>query len=82
MNRNKALIKLSAVQFAAWELHMYLDTHPEDKQAKMRYSELMSEYSLLKSEFESKFGPITKPATGNEWLSDPWPWDITKESDC
>lgn len=82
MNRNQMLLRLSQIQFAAWELHVYLDTHPNDMQATMRYKELMSEYSLLLSEFENNFGPITKPAIGNEWLKDPWPWDITKESDC
>ncbi|MBR6551257.1 MAG: spore coat protein CotJB, partial [Clostridia bacterium] len=25
--RNRLLQKLSAVQFAMWELHLYLDTH-------------------------------------------------------
>ena len=82
MNRNKMLLRLSAVQFAAWELHVYLDTHPLDAEAALRYKELMNEYSLLLSEYEAAYGPVTKPATGNEWLKDPWPWENTKESDC
>lgn len=82
MTRNQMLLRLSQVQFAAWELHMYLDTHPGDAQATLRYKELMSEYQRMLSEFEMQFGPITKPATGNEWLKDPWPWENKKESDC
>ena len=31
--RNKLLQKLSAAQFAVWELHLYLDTHPCDQNA-------------------------------------------------
>ena len=31
--RNKLLKKLSAAQFAVWELHLYLDTHPCDQNA-------------------------------------------------
>ena len=30
MTRKQALLRLSQVQFAAWELHVYLDTHPDD----------------------------------------------------
>lgn len=31
--REKLLLRLSSAQFARWELHMYLDTHPNDMQA-------------------------------------------------
>ena len=30
MTRGMLLQKLDAVQFAMWELHLYLDTHPDD----------------------------------------------------
>jgi len=79
-NRRKALLKLSAVQFAAWELHMYLDTHPLDKAAALRYRELENQYQQLLTDFEQKYGPIIMPATGNAWLDDPWPWENDKEA--
>ena len=82
MTRKQALLRLSQVQFATWELHVYLDTHPNDKAAALRYKQYASEYAKMLSEFEMEFGPITKPAIGNEWLKDPWPWENTKESDC
>lgn len=78
-NRRKMLLRLSALQFAAWELHMYLDTHPNDTQATMRYKELESQYQQLLAEYEAKFGPIIMPATGNAWLEEPWPWETEKE---
>ena len=81
MTQKQMLLRLSQVQFATWELHVYLDTHPNDKAATLRYKEYMSEYQKMLAEYEMQFGPITKPATGNEWLKDPWPWEITKESD-
>lgn len=80
--RQHDLLRLSAVQFAAWELHMYLDTHPNDKLAKERYKKYFAEYKALLAEFEEKYGPITQPAKGNAWLSDPWPWENDKECDC
>ena len=81
-NRRKMLLRLSQLQFAAWELHMYLDTHPEDSQAAIRYEQFSFEYKRLLREFQEKYGPIVKPAYGNEWLNGPWPWEITKEGDC
>ena len=73
--RKEMLLRLSAIQFAAWELHIYLDTHPNDKTANIRYRELEAQYQQLLSEFEDKYGPVIMPATGNEWLKGPWPWE-------
>lgn len=78
-SRNHDMLRLSSVQFAAWELHMYLDTHPNDKSAKERYNKYMAEYLNLLAEFEKKYGPITQSAKGNAWLADPWPWENDKE---
>ncbi len=82
-NREHDLLRLSAVQFSAWELHMYLDTHPNDKSAAERYKKYMAQYNALLADFEQKYGPINQTdSKGNAWLSDPWPWDISKECEC
>ncbi len=69
------LLRLSAVQFAAWELHIYLDTHSDDGELKMKYRELEAQYNQLLAEYEEKYGPVIMPSEGNAWLSDPWPWE-------
>ena len=33
MNKTELLKKLSAAEFALWDLHLYLDTHPCDTKA-------------------------------------------------
>ena len=33
MDKCKLMREISAVEFAAWELHLYLDTHPCDEKA-------------------------------------------------
>ena len=75
--KKKLLNKLSAAQFAAWELHVYLDTHPCDTSANEMYRKYANETQMLKNEYEKKYGPLT-PSSSNEsdWLCDPWPWDI------
>ena len=54
-DRDTLLQKLSALQFAAWELHLYLDTHPDDCDA----LELNEKYGAKSKEltefFESKY---------------------------
>ena len=77
-NKKQMLLRLSAVQFAAWELHMYLDTHPGDTNATLRYKELEVQYQQLLAEYEDQFGPLVMPATGNAWLEEPWPWETEK----
>jgi spore coat protein JB len=76
-DREAMLKRLSAAQFALFEIHLYLDTHPWDLQMLSMHRKNQSKYLLLKREFEEKYGPLT-PETGQgvEWLKDPWPWDL------
>ncbi len=75
--RGKCLRTLSAAQFAMWELHLYLDTHPDDCEAKERHKKYAARYEALKADFEEKYGPLsTKTGVGDNWLRNPWPWDL------
>lgn len=77
--QNKLMARLSAVQFAAWELHMYLDTHPCDSSANEMFRKYTAEAESLKNEYERKYGPLTVSASEDaDWLCDPWPWDIER----
>ncbi|MBR5496740.1 MAG: spore coat protein CotJB [Clostridia bacterium] len=73
--RMKLMRSLGAQQFAAWELHLYLDTHPCDEDAKRMHDKHMARAAELKAEYESKYGPLTAEGDGCEWLKDPWPWE-------
>lgn len=80
MNERKMLLmRLSAAQFAAWELHLYLDTHPCDRAAAALFEKHSADALALKNEYVSKYGALEK-GDGEiaGWLRDPWPWDITK----
>ena len=59
--RKKLLMRLQATQFAAWELHMFLDTHPCDRTANEMFRKYTDEAKLLKTEFEKKYGIYIPP---------------------
>ncbi|MCC8023143.1 MAG: spore coat protein CotJB [Clostridiales bacterium] len=80
MNRESLLRRLSAVQFAMWESHVYLDTHPCDPQATKMYEGYKEKYEVLAKEYENLYGPLTlNGKNSDDWLQDPWPWDYTGE---
>lgn len=69
------LYRFSAANFAMWELHLYLDTHPCDEKAKELCCKYAQKAEKLKSEYESMYGPITSSgACGEKWTKEPWPW--------
>ena len=76
-NREKLLRNLSSVQFALWELHLYLNTHPNDMSALAMHEKYTVKLKKLKEEFEESYGPLSpRSGEGIEWLKNPWPWDV------
>ncbi len=79
MNDKEMLLRrLSAAQFAVWEMHLYLDTHPCDTAAIDAYNKYYKRYKELLKEYTSRFGDITAGKEENErwqWTEAPWPWD-------
>ena len=75
------LAELMAIQFAAHDLSLYLDTHPEDKEAFATYKELLALYKEGEKRYVKMYGPIMKTdlagADSYTWLDGPWPWEIT-----
>lgn len=71
--------KLQEVEFAIYELTLYLDAYPESQEALKHYHSLMDTRKTLVAEYQSKHGPLTM--YGNEsmsswdWASTPWPWE-------
>ncbi|MBR1779276.1 MAG: spore coat protein CotJB [Clostridia bacterium] len=77
-NRANLLEKISKLDFATIELHLYLDTHPDDSAAQSKLNEYKAQLQNLTNEYVSKYGPISakdKNADGWDWIADPWPWD-------
>ena len=71
--------ELQTLSFAINELAMYLDTHPNDREALELYQAYQKLYHQGMMEFGDKYTPMTHchPSRGDryQWLSDPWPWE-------
>ena len=59
MNENSLMKKLQSYNFAAYDMLLYLDTHPKDKKAFEMFKELVKKANELKMEYEDKYGPLT-----------------------
>lgn len=82
--REMLLRRLSSTQFAAWEMHIFLDTHPNDRAAMQSLKKYDERAAALKAEYEKQFGPLTASDiygdTGFEWVNGPWPWENPMEA--
>ena len=74
------LKRIQQLSFALVELNLYLDTHPDCKNALDLYNKYSAELKTLREEYTRKHGPLmnfgTCPAeTGFSWVNSPWPWE-------
>lgn len=76
--REKLMRQISAYGFAAWELHIFLDTHPDNCDAAKKLAETEVKQKKLIETYEASYGPInetSRDASRWAWISDPWPWE-------
>ena len=71
--------ELQVLMFAINELALYLDTHPEDKEALELYRAYQDMYHKGMMQYGKDNGPMTHMAPVNDknysWLDEPWPWE-------
>lgn len=77
----KMLKEIMSYSFTAYDLHLYLDTHPDDMKALTEYNHATGMLQSLNSAYQQYYGPIT--LGGNtpsqypwRWIEEPWPWQI------
>jgi spore coat protein JB len=68
-----------------FDLHLYLNTHPNDMNAITMYNQYKHKYMEVMEEYEREFGPLTamNGAVGDtwKWIKDPWPWEYDASSE-
>ena len=65
--------------FAADEARLFLDTHPDSKDALNYYQKKIDLYNQAVTRYQEKYGPI-RPENGGmngswAWATTPWPWE-------
>lgn len=80
MNDQECKLKdLMALDFKLYDLQLYLNTHPFDKEALALYQDVADEAEVARAEYEEKYGPLkaVNAATDCEWLwiKNSWPWE-------
>ena len=77
-DREAKLFNVMQYAHAITDMNLYLDTHPEDRNALRFLKELIKEEEVAKKEYIMKYGPLTVcDVNGNnfDWIDSPWPWE-------
>lgn len=80
MQKDKLMRQIQELQFSCLDLNLYLDTHPECKEALVYYNQLAMMLDKCKKMYEMQFGPLTNHGGSTsqfpwQWVESPWPWE-------
>lgn len=79
MNREKLLKEVMASDFTIIDLHLYLNTHPNDQKALALYNSNVQRSRMLRARYESLYGPLSAHMSTSsypwQWIQGPWPWE-------
>lgn len=79
IEENLMLLDIQKLQFAVYDLALYLDTHPNDPVALYRHNMYTEQLTQLRNAYEAKFGILSIMGTelGDTWryINSPWPWE-------
>ena len=81
-NEREALMReLGRISFAAHELNLYLDIHPEDTGMITLFNDYREQANKLMREYDQKFGPLMINSNSlNQnpfmWEKDVFPWEV------
>jgi len=80
---NTLMTEVMQADFVCHDLGLYLDTHPDDEDAKMYYNHMLAQSRKAHEKYVKNFGPLSKRDgyIGHEncWLTSPWPWEYISE---
>jgi spore coat protein JB len=72
------LNKIGEARFACVELQLYLDTHPEDLDAKNDFNSYAAALKRMCAEYTENYGPLenfgNSTHDAGSWVYQKWPW--------
>lgn len=78
-NQQKKLYEIQSISFAAHDLNLYLDTHPEDQTMSTLLNDYLRKKRELTKAYEEEYGPFTIDSESMDsaynWIKK-WPWEV------
>ena len=79
MNGNNLMRAIQMYDFYLYELNLYLDTHPTDRQVLALFRKYNEFRTKAYEAYVAKYGPITVDQSSTDgkfnWVDGPWPWE-------
>ncbi|MCL2323164.1 MAG: spore coat protein CotJB [Oscillospiraceae bacterium] len=78
MDRDRLLKEFTELAFMAFDLRLFLNTHPNNMEALEKFNETSSAAKIARASFEKKYGPLSpgsEPMQKWNWIDNPWPWE-------
>ena len=78
--RAQQLLEVLRLEFMAWDLRLFLDTHPNCQEAQEAFGNLLERARQARQGYESQYGPLNWTSSQGEsgqdgdWTQGPWPW--------
>lgn len=77
--QNEDLQYIRQLIFSAVDLNLYLDTHPDDRDALEVYNHYAMQLRDAVDAYDKKYGPLCNFGMGMsghpwQWINEPWPW--------
>lgn len=79
--RAQQLLQVQRLGFMLWDLRLFLDTHPQCRQAQEALAALWVQERQARSQYERRYGPLSwggaAPSEAEQqadWVQGPWPW--------
>ena len=81
MNRDKLMREIMNYDFVAYELILFLDTHPKNAEGLEYFEYYTNARKQALKEYSSRFSPLTLDTVpkGTDfwaWANEPWPWEM------
>ncbi len=79
MNKDELLKELMQLDFMAVDLALYLNTHPDEKEAIEEYNKIIRATDVVREKYEAMYGPLCSFRSISkedrfDWTDNPWPW--------
>ena len=78
--RQRMLLEIQKYGFAMWDLNLYLNTHPTDRNAMMLFDQYRNLYKKAVEDYQSRYDALSLKDVNSSggywsWNKCPWPWE-------